>query len=440
MEPESHLPISSSWEAAKPIRDDRLELGSGSKTGRYPTLARAMAVLGPGVMVCLADSDIGGLFTMAVAGSKCGYALLPLQLLLVPPLFMAQELTIRIGVSTRRSLCGLAYDHFGNAVGSALLMACLGVCGAAVVSEFTGVAAVGELWGVPRWISCSASAALLSTLILSGSFKSIERVGLALGMCLSVFVVVGTACYPGWQEMKDGARQSSEMLQQPAVRELVAANIGTVVTPWMLFYQLSATVEKRLTVTDVPVARVDTAVGALATQVVMASVLVTYAKLAYGTSLENLPLDQALIAPLSSTFGVHMAKVLMSAGLFGSSLLATLVAALGAAWNVSDVLGGDSDGSEMSLPQGALWRFGVLASVMTGAILVGSGMCNIITLNIFIQVVNGMAMPITVGVLFVLARMEDVVHPALRLKGWYCWCVGIVLTICSIVAVGCTTF
>merc|ERR1719453_2203672 len=55
-------------------------------------------------MVCLADSDIGGLFTMAVAGHKCGYSMLPIQLLLMAPLFCAQELTIRIGVSTKRSL------------------------------------------------------------------------------------------------------------------------------------------------------------------------------------------------------------------------------------------------------------------------------------------------------------------------------------------------
>eukprot|EP00929_Paragymnodinium_shiwhaense_P008570 TRINITY_DN112525_c0_g1_i1.p1 TRINITY_DN112525_c0_g1~~TRINITY_DN112525_c0_g1_i1.p1 ORF type:complete len:453 (-),score=87.68 TRINITY_DN112525_c0_g1_i1:56-1414(-) len=392
--------------------------------------SRATTVLGPGIMVCLADSDIGGIFTMAAAGSRCSYVLLPMQLLLIVPLFMAQELTIRIGVYSHRSLCGLVFDKFGSIAGALVLAACFGVCSGAVISEFTGVAAVGELWGVPRWISCSAAAGLLSTVILSSSFARIEQIGIGLGMCLAVFLVVGYKVHPGWHEMQGGMASMPERLHDPKVRELVAANIGTVVTPWMLFYQLSAIVQKRLTPDDAAVARADTAVGAVLTQVVMASVLVTYARLAAGRDLESLPIMEALVLPLRPVFGTQIARIIMSAGLIGSSMLATLVASLALAWNFSDAIGVAGD---------YIWRIGVLVALCMGSLLVGFELANLVVINIFIQVVNGVAMPLTVGFLYALACTE-VIPARERLQGWYAYVCGGTLLSCSCVCVFCAFF
>eukprot|EP00448_Togula_jolla_P001226 CAMPEP_0170614904 /NCGR_PEP_ID=MMETSP0224-20130122/25052_1 /TAXON_ID=285029 /ORGANISM="Togula jolla, Strain CCCM 725" /LENGTH=419 /DNA_ID=CAMNT_0010940599 /DNA_START=104 /DNA_END=1363 /DNA_ORIENTATION=+ len=390
---------------------------------------KAISVIGPGIMVCLADSDIGGLFTMALAGSQCGYALLPLQALLIPALYMAQELTIRLGICSRRSLVGLVYEHFGWWAGGVVLVACLGVCIGAVISEFSGVAAVGELWGLPRWASCSMSAAGLSALILCSSFSAIERLGLALGASLVVFLVLGAVCRPTAQELSGWLSMPTEQLERPVVRQLVAANIGTVVTPWMLFYQLSAVAEKRLTQKDLQLARLDTAVGAVSTQAIMAAVLVTYARLAPGSDMSNLPLHEALVMPLRPLLGDTAARTVMSCGLLGASLLATIVAALAVAWNCGDAAGTWMTGKDT-------WRYVFLGSVLAGALTVGFDLINIFTLNVFIQVMNAVALPVTVGALFMLARSEAL-PSTLRLQGGYAALTGVVFSICSAVGVAC---
>eukprot|EP00427_Karlodinium_veneficum_P066264 CAMPEP_0169314002 /NCGR_PEP_ID=MMETSP1017-20121227/4876_1 /TAXON_ID=342587 /ORGANISM="Karlodinium micrum, Strain CCMP2283" /LENGTH=408 /DNA_ID=CAMNT_0009407893 /DNA_START=57 /DNA_END=1283 /DNA_ORIENTATION=+ len=388
-----------------------------------------MAVLGPGMMACLADSDVGGLLTMAVSGSRCGYVLLPLQLLLIPVLYMAQELTVRLGACSHRSLSGLAFDHLGKVWGFATFLACLGVGSTAIVSQFTGVAAVGELWGVSRSTSCCLSAALLGIIVLRSDFRSVERLSLVLASSLVVFIVLGLFCHPTVDELQT---PFSIVLKQPELRKIVAANIGTVITPWMLFFQLSAVVEKRLVPADLRVARADTAIGAVATQVVMVSVLMTFARLARGTDVEHMPLHAALVEPLQPLVGEFCARLLMSCGLLGSSMLATIVASMAIAWNCADVLGSRGTSS-------LAWRLGVLVSVAFGALMIGFNVANIVRLNVAIQVVNGLSMPLVVGVLFFVSR-SDALPPALRLQGCYGTTCGVVFAISALITLSCAFF
>lgn len=388
-----------------------------------------LAVLGPGVMACLADSDVGGLLTMAVSGARYGFLLLPLQFLLIPVLYMAQELTVRLGACSHRSLSGLAFDHLGKFWGCATFMACLGVAGAAIVSEFTGVAAVGELWGVSRSTSCCLSAALLSLVVVKCEYRAVERIGLALASSACVFIVLGAFCRPTVDEIHAPVTAA---LQQPEYRKLIAANIGTVITPWMLFFQLSAVVEKRLVRADLALARADTALGAVVTQVVMASVLMTFARLARGVEVERMPLHAALVEPLRPLVGEFFARMLMSCGLLGSSMLATIVASMAIAWNCADTVGARG---ASSLP----WRLGVLVSVAFGALMIGFNVVNIVRLNVTIQILNGLCMPLVVGVLFFLAR-SDALPPALRLQGWYGYTCGIVFALCAITTFSCAFF
>ena len=117
---------------------------SGSVVRRYA------AVFGPGIVVMLADTDVGSVITAGQSGAQWGYRLLLLQFLLMPILFIVQELTVRLGLFTGRGHGELIRDTFGafwawvSAAG--LTVAVLG----ALVTELSGVAGVGELYGLPR--------------------------------------------------------------------------------------------------------------------------------------------------------------------------------------------------------------------------------------------------------------------------------------------------
>ncbi|HEX9323632.1 MAG TPA: divalent metal cation transporter, partial [Xanthobacteraceae bacterium] len=144
--------------------------------------------------------------------------------------------------------------------------------------------------------------------------------------------------------------------RDPNYLYLVAANIGAVIMPWMVFYQQSAVVEKKLTVEDLPAARLDTGIGAILTQVIMAAVLIATAATLAGTtqtgSLDNVQqIAQAITPYLGETTG----KVLFGLGLSGSAMVATIVVTLTAARTLSEVLGSSTSrpkrrGSTASTP------------------------------------------------------------------------------------------
>jgi len=88
---------------------------SAVAAGRLPggRLARFVAVLGPGIVVMLADTDVGSIITAGQSGVQWGYRLLLLQLILIPILYMVQELTVRLGVFTGRGHGELIKETFG---------------------------------------------------------------------------------------------------------------------------------------------------------------------------------------------------------------------------------------------------------------------------------------------------------------------------------------
>src|ERR1700727_561949 len=132
---------------------------------------RSIAVWGPGLLVMLADTDAGNVVTAAQSGAQWGYRLLPLVLLLIPMLYMVQESTVRLGVYTGRGHGELIRVRFG--LGWARLST-LGLAGAVVgslITEFTGVAGVGELVGLSRSFSLPLAAATLLIIVASGSYS-----------------------------------------------------------------------------------------------------------------------------------------------------------------------------------------------------------------------------------------------------------------------------
>src|SRR6266704_4344007 len=154
---------------------------------RYFSWHRFTAVAGPGLVVMLADTDAGSVITAAQSGAEWGYRLLLLQLVLVPILFVVQELTVRLGIVTGRGHGELIRDHFGRgwawvSVGT-LVLACVG----ALLSELSGLAGVGLLFGIPASATMIAVVGGLVLMAYSGSYQSVERIAMAIGAFELVF-------------------------------------------------------------------------------------------------------------------------------------------------------------------------------------------------------------------------------------------------------------
>jgi len=390
-------------------------------TPRYLSWRRFGAVVGPGIVVMLADTDAGSVITAAQSGAEWGYRLLLLQVILVPILFMVQELTVRLGIVSRKGHAEMIRDHFGRAWAwlsvATLVLACIG----ALLSELSGLAGVGLLMGVPTWVTTTLIVVLLIAMAYRGSYLTVERIAIAVGAFELVFLVVAWKAQPGLADLAAGAIDIP--WRNPRYLYLVAANIGAVIMPWMVFYQQSAVVEKRLTVADLPAARLDTALGAVLTQIIMASVLVaTAATIAGSTRSGSLDTVEQIAEAITPFLGETTGKLLFGLGLAGSAVVATIVVTLTAARTLSEVLGVKH--SLEHEPHEAPWFYGIYTvTLIAGGLFIVSGV-NLVSLAVGVQVMNALLLPIVLGFLYLLARR---LPPAHRLQGFYAVLVAVTI-------------
>ena len=378
-------------------------------------VAASLAVWGPGLLVMLADTDVGNIVAAAQAGTQFGYRLLPLPLLLIPLLFMVQELTVRIGLFSGRGFGGLIRIEYGPVwawlAGAALTVATVG----SIVTEMVGIAGVGEMVGVSRWVALPLADLCLLSIMLSGSYRRVERVVVLIGLFELSFVAVAIASHPRLADVdRDILRQP---LGDPGYLYVGAALLGSTFNPWMIFYQPSALAQKRLDRRHYRAARSDTAAGAVLTQCVTAAVLVAVAATLGGQSASLADVGQ-ISAALTPLLGSVLGRLVFGVGVTGAAIVAAVVCSLAFAWGLAEVAGVDT----ARRPFGGRW-FGLL---YVGGVIGGSALVllapNLVWLTIFAEVVNALLMPLVVGLLVVLAATR---LPAdWRLRGWYLWLVA----------------
>ena len=245
------------------------------------------AVLGPGIIVMVADNDAGGISTYAVTGSKYGFSLLFIFILLVPMAYYVQEMTVRLGAVTKRGHAEAIYDGFGPFWGWFSLVDLAIVNWLTLVTEYIGMTAALSIFGVPPWITVIGVSFVLFGLVLSGKYWTFEKI--TLFFCLFNLVYIPAALWamemptaPSWGRVFEGFYRpsvpgglTSELLF------ILLANIGTTIAPWMIFFQQSAVVDKGLDIKDVKFGRIETFVGSVMTCVVAALIIIATAATSY---------------------------------------------------------------------------------------------------------------------------------------------------------------
>ena len=381
-----------------------------SRRGRWLFLT---AAVGPGLMVMLADTDAGSVVTAAQSGARFGYRLLPLEILLIPVLYLVMELTVRLGLTTGKGHAQLIKERFGRGWAAVSVATLLITSVGALVTEFAGIAGVGSIVGVPPQLIVPAAAALLIVVVASGTYRRVELIGIGLGLFEMAFLVAAIRAHPDPGALA-GSLVSAQPLGDPGYLALVAANVGAVVMPWMIFYQQAAILDKGMTVRNLRAARVDTAVGAVVTQVIMIAVLVATGASLFRRHPGSLNTVAQISTALTSSLGAAGGRLAFAMGVAGAALIAALVVSLGAAWAFAEVAGTPRS-LNRKFRQEPLF-YGVFGgAVVLSAVLVLTS-SSLVGLAIAVEILNAMLLPIVLIFLIVLAW--TVLPPAYRLRHW----------------------
>lgn len=384
------------------------------KKSRKKRFLMMLGTMGPGITVMLADTDAGSIITAAQSGAQWGYKLILLNLILIPMLYFVQELTTRIGITTGKGHGDLIKDTFGKGWAYLSVITLFISTIGALITEFSGMMGVGLLFGISKWIMVPLVVAALILLSATGKYKTVERIAIVVGLFELVFIPAMIFAHPDYHAVL-ASLVGPQPLNSSAYWLLIAANVGAVIMPWMVFYQQGAVVDKGLTEKDLKFGRVDTIVGSIVTQLIVVVIVITVAA-TIGKTNPNASLNtiQQISDALTPFLGNLGGRVVFAIGISGAALIAAIVVSLAASWGFGELF--DKPCSlNNTWKEAPLFYSFYCGALILGGIIVLSGI-PLIPLTLGVEVLNTLLLPIVLG--FLIALGWKVLPENHKLKLW----------------------
>ena len=391
-----------------------------------------LAVLGPGLIAANAGNDAGGIATYASAGSQFGYRTLFVMLLVTIALIIVQEMSARLGAHTGEGLMSLIREQFPLRA-SAFAIVCLLIANLGlVVSEFAGIGAAFELFGVSRYISIPIGAVAIWAVVVFGNYRYAERVFLLLGLAFITYPIAAILGKPDWGEVASNTF-IPHLLGTKEFLFLVVALIGTTITPYMQLYQAAAVADSGSGPEEYRMVRIDTITGAVFANIIsMAIIIATAAAIGGSGPLESAKEAAQALEPVAGS----AAQILFGIGLLGASALAAAVVPLATSYAVAEAVGVERSVSK-TFREAPLFM-----GLFTALIVIGASVAllpgNLISLLINMQVVNGLITPIILIFILILANRRSVLCNAAngpKLKAAALVCVVVIAILAVVVLV-----
>jgi len=310
------------------------------RDGWWARLRTLLAILGPGLIVMVGDNDAGAFGTYTQAGQDYGTTLLWTLLLLVPVLYVNQEMVLRLGAVTGVGHARLILERFGRFWGAFSVIDLFLLNALTIVTEFIGISLALVYLGLPREIGVIASAAIIIAAAGTGNFRRFERFSLLLVFGSLLLVPVLLWVHPPVAQiardfvipnLPEGGKLSDVML-------LVIAIVGTTVAPWQLFFQQSYVIDKRITPRFMRYERADLWIGIVFVIVgAVAMMAFTAATFAGQEEFGNFQDAGAVAAGLGKYVG-HMAGVFFAIALIDACIIGAMAVSLSTAYAIGDVL------------------------------------------------------------------------------------------------------
>jgi NRAMP (natural resistance-associated macrophage protein)-like metal ion transporter len=405
---------------------------------RRSRLLAYLAILGPGMIAANAGNDAGGIATYASTGADYGYTLLWVLIPITISLGIVQEMCARMGAVTGKGLADLIREKFGVRWTAVVMLALLIANGGVTVSEFVGIAAATELFGVPRFVSVPLAAASVWWLIVKGSYRRVERVFLVMSLVFVGYIISAFMAHPDWGHIAHELVRPSFSFAPSYLFTFVAV-VGTTISPYMQVYVQSSVVEKGVMADDYKLTRADVWTGTLfAIAIVFFIVISTAATLnPHGIHIETAADAARALEPLAGRY----ASWLFAVGLFGASMLAAGVLPLATAYSISEALGFEK-GVSRSFREAPIFLSIFTFLIVLGAIVAVIPNLPLIKVLLVTQVINGLLLPVILIAIQRLVNNREVMGPYVNgpIYNLAAWLTTIIVSALSLLLIVVTLF
>jgi NRAMP (natural resistance-associated macrophage protein)-like metal ion transporter len=402
---------------------------------RWAGILLFLSVVGPGIITANVDNDAGGITTYSLAGAQFGTKLLWTLLPITIALVVVQEMSARLGAVTGKGLADLIRENFGVKITFYLMAALLITNFGNTVSEFAGVAASMELFGVSKLVSIPLAALCIWLLVLRGSSRIVERVFLVACVFYVVYPLSSFLAHPHWRGVVRDTVLPSQVRFNGAYISMLIAVVGTTIAPWMQFYLQSSVVEKGIRKDRYWMSRWDVIIGCITTDVVAFFIIVACAAtlFSHGIAIKDAADAARSLEPLAGRY----ASLLFAFGLLNASLFSAAILPLATVYYVCEAFGWEA-GIDKKWEEAKAFYVMYTVVVVLGAGVVLWPKFPLITTMFVSQVVNGILLPfVLVFVLLLINRkslMGDQVNgPAFNIIAWATSVIMILLTLALIV-------
>jgi Mn2+/Fe2+ NRAMP family transporter len=377
-----------------------------------------LAILGPGLIVMVSDNDAGAFGTYTQAGQDYGTTLLWTLALLIPVLYVNQEMVLRLGAVSGVGHARLILERFGKFWGAFSVIDLFLLNALTIVTEFIGInLALGYL-GVSKPLGVIAAAFLIMVAAGTGNFRRFERFSLVLVFGSLLLVPVFLMVHPPVGQMvgdflipklPGGSHLNEVML-------LIIAIVGTTIAPWQLFFQQSYVIDKRITPRFIQYERIDLWIGILFVMIGAVAMMAFTAATFAGHPESGQFSDAGGVASGLEKYVGAVPAVLFALALLDACIIGASAVSLATAYAISDVL--DLRHSLHRKPTEAKAFYAVyFGLVAMAAALVLTPGTPLGLLTNAVQTLAGVLLPSATVFLLLLCNDQAVLGPWINTKG-----------------------
>jgi Mn2+/Fe2+ NRAMP family transporter len=390
----------------------------GPRATWWARLKTLLAIIGPGLIVMVGDNDAGAFGTYTQAGQNYGTALLWTLPLLVPVLYVNQEMVLRLGAVARVGHARLILERFGRFWGAFSVIDLFLLNALTLVTEFIGISLALDYLGVSRVLGVALSGILVVAAGATGDFRRFERFSMVLvaGSLLLVPVLVMVHPPAGQvahdllvPRLPDKADLSEVML-------LVIAIVGTTIAPWQLFFQQSYVIDKRITPRFLRYEKADLWLGIVLVIVGAAAMMAFSAALFDGKPEAGGFTDAGAVAAGLGKYAGRTAGVLFALALIDACLIGAAAVSLSTAYAIGDVLSLKHSLHRKASDAKLFYTvYGGLVALAAGLVLAPGTPLGLLTSAV--QTLAGVLLPSATVFLLLLCNDREVLGPWVNSRG-----------------------